>query len=264
MGEDNQAGLLFCSREARQAKRRRAFSSLFKNRRNLMPEQLKNLLIISVVVLALFILWALTIGVTYWDVVSRRKLSGIETAAWVALVVLLPGIGFTAYLNARLLGALLSPSGDARENPGRNTLIKRQIEPEKQTGTILAAEFLHPASPEVHPTQKTRVELERGARKIVLTVVAGPHIGVDYLLDNLPVKIGRGHEVSIPLDEDYGVSRMHAEIYEQSGILRIRDLQSTHGTKVNDVSITDKSLGPGDVIGVGESELMVGVQEDRK
>jgi hypothetical protein len=76
-----------------------------------MPEQLKNLLIITIVIFILFIFWAISIGITYLDAVSRRKLSGSETVAWIALVVLIPGIGFAAYLFARLLGGILSPSG---------------------------------------------------------------------------------------------------------------------------------------------------------
>jgi hypothetical protein len=223
-----------------------------------MPEQWKNLLIITVVVFVLLILWAISIGITYWDVVSRRKLSGIETAAWIALVVLVPGIGFVAYLFASLLGSALSPGGPAGENPRRVTILK----PERRTGTIPAAEFLQSTSPDVLSTQKTMAVLERGARKFKLTIITGPNTGEEYILDTLPVKIGRGQEVSIPLDEDQGVSRLHAEIYEQTGVLRIRDLKSTHGTKVNDFSINDKSLDPGDRIRVGVSILLVGVQEE--
>ena len=81
-------------------------------------------------------------------------------------------------------------------------------------------------------------------------------------MENLPAKIGRGLDVSIRLDGDQLVSRLHAEIYEQSGVLRIRDLNSTHGTKVNDFSITDKSLDPGDQIRVGISILRVEVREE--
>ena len=68
--------------------------------------------------------------------------------------------------------------------------------------------------------------------------------------------------MSIALDEDRSVSRLQAEIYEQSGVLRIRDLKSTHGTKVNDFSISDKSLDAGDRIWVGMSILLVGVKEE--
>jgi hypothetical protein len=198
------------------------------------------------------------------DAVSRRKLSGSETVAWIALVVLIPGIGFAAYLFARLLGGILSPSGPPLEKPRRETMLKHQPELERRTGTIPAAEFMQSNDPEVIPTQKTRSASERGMRKFKLTIIAGPHKGAEYFLDNLPVKIGRGSDVAVPLDEDHGVSRLHAEIYEQIGVLRIRDLNSTHGSKVNDFSISDKSLDPGDRIRVGASILMFGVQEEHQ
>ena len=99
-------------------------------------------------------------------------------------------------------------------------------------------------------------------RKFTISIVAGPNAGGEYLLENFPVKIGRGAEVYIRLDGDQGVSRLHAEIYEQTGVLRIRDLNSTHGTKVNEFSINDKGLDPGDQIRIGTSILKVGVQEE--
>lgn len=229
-----------------------------------MPDQLKTLLIITSVVFALFALWAISIGITYWDIVSHRKLSGGVTAAWVALVVLIPGIGFVAYLFARLLEKLLSQDAPAGGDLRRLTMLKRQSEPEWRTGTISAAELLEPALSEDRSTQKTRGLPEKGIGKYKLTIIAGPHVGLEYILDNLPVKIGRGREVSIPLNEDQGVSRQHAEIYEQTGNLRIRDLKSTHGTKVNDFGITDKGLESGDQIQVGESILLVGVREENR
>ncbi len=229
-----------------------------------MPDQVKILLIIIVGFFFLFILWAISIGVTYWDSASRRKLSGIETAAWVGLVVLIPGIGFAGYLFGRVLEAFLSSGRLGRENPNyprRVTLLKRQIGPGQQTGTILGADLLQSPSTGFLSTQPTSAVLNQGVRKYTLTVIEGPYSGVAYILDSLPVRIGRGQEVSIPLDDDRGVSRQHAELYEEMGALRIRDLKSTHGTKVNDFSINDKSLVPGDRIRVGVSTLLVGIQE---
>ena len=228
-----------------------------------MPDPLKNLFIITGVVLVLIILWAITIGFTYWDAVSRRKLTGIETVAWVALVVLIPGIGFVAYLLARQLGRPLSPGSPARETPRWVTMLKRQPQPEQRTGTIAASVFLQSASSEELPTQPTQAALARGVRRYQLTIIAGPHVGVNHVLDHLPVRIGRGPEVSIPLDEDMGVSRLHAEIYEHAGSLHIRDLKSTQGTQVNENRITDQTLDPGDRIKVGGSILMFGVLEER-
>ena len=237
-----------------------------------MPDQLKTLLIITGVVLAFFTLWAISIGTTYWDIVSRRKLSGVEIAAWMALVVLIPGIGFAAYLLVRLLERLLSGSVPAGENSRRFTILKPRLGSEmqagarlagaRQTGTIAAADLLQRPSSEIISTQETRAVLEKGIRSYKLTIIAGPHSGAEYGLDSFPVKIGRGREASIALNEDQGVSRLHAEIYELAGALWIRDLKSMHGTKINGTSIDNKSLEPGDQIQVGETTLTIEAQEE--
>jgi hypothetical protein len=224
-----------------------------------MPDPLKNLVIITVIALVLIVLWAITIGFTYWDAVSRRKLSGIETMVWMALVVFIPGVGFAAYILTRQLKGAHFPGSPARETTRWVTMLKRQSQSEQRTGTIAASIFLQSNSTEAVLTQPTRAALARSVRIYKLTIVAGSLVGKEFVLDRLPVRIGRGLEVSVPLDEDMGVSRLHAEIYEQSGELRIRDLKSTHGTLVNDNLITDQNLSPGDRIRVGRSILMVGL-----
>jgi hypothetical protein len=159
------------------------------------------------------------------------------------------------------LGRALSPRLPAVEKPRRVTSLKREFEPEPRTGTIPAAEFLQPYTTETI-TAPNLTGVVMGMRKYEISVIAGPNSGETVPLENFPVKIGRGLDVSIRLDGDQLVSRLHAEIYQQSGVLRIRDLNSTHGTKVNDFSITDKSLDPGDQIRVGISLLRVEVREE--
>lgn len=229
-----------------------------------MSEQLKNLLLTTLIVLAIFLLWALSIGATYWDS-SRRKLSGAQTALWMILVVLLPGVGFAAYLFSKLLLSLPSPGRDpVRQPQQRITQQKRQAEYNIGSGTIPAAELARSTFPGSELTPGTDRALAAQARKHRLAVVEGPQTGREYALSSLPARIGRGPQADIRLDEDLGVSRQHAEIYEQSGMLRIRDLRSTHGTYVNDFSIDDKSLEPGDRIQVGVSTLVVDMKEKRK
>jgi hypothetical protein len=224
-----------------------------------MPEPLKNLVITIVIVFVLIVLWAITIGFTYWDAVSRRKLSGIETMIWMALAVLIPGAGFVVYLLARQLERVDGQGGSAKGTPRWVTLLKRQPQSEQRTGTIAASLFLQTSSTDAARTQPTRAALARPVQIYKLTVIAGSNMGKEHVLAHLPARIGRGMDVSIPLDDDVGVSRLHAEIYEQAGVLRIRDLMSTHGTLVNDNIITDLNLSPGDRIRVGRSTLMVGL-----
>jgi len=140
-------------------------------------------------------------------------------------------------------------------------MLKNRPNPEPNTGTIPAADLLLSTLPEAIHLQANGQGVRYTPPRYMLTVVEGPHEGLKYLLNRLPMKMGRGPDVSISLDEDLGVSRQHAEIYEQAGVLRIRDLQSTHGTQVNGFSIDDKSLDPGDRIHIGGSTLTVGLQE---
>ena len=227
----------------------------------MMPDQMKTVLLVTVVLFIVIVLWAISIGITYWDAASRRKLPGIEIAAWIALVVFIPGIGFAAYFFARLLGNSLSPNHQKVERPRRLTNLKRQLIPEQRTGTIPAAEFLQSTGSETFPAPLPSAGMRAKNRQYIIHILAGPNNGEEYILENFPVRIGRGFDVFISLDDDHGVSRQHAEIYQQTGVLRIRDLNSTHGTKVNDFSITDKGLDPGDQIQVGVSILKVGVLE---
>jgi pSer/pThr/pTyr-binding forkhead associated (FHA) protein len=90
-----------------------------------------------------------------------------------------------------------------------------------------------------------------------LAVVDGPDSGKSFVLDDLPAVIGRGRGAAIPLNGDMGVSRRHAEIYEQGQALRIRDLRSAHGTHVNGFDVNDKGLEAGDRIEIGHSVLEV-------
>ena len=90
-----------------------------------------------------------------------------------------------------------------------------------------------------------------------LAALEGPHAGQHFELRDLPARIGRGAEVAIRLDADLGVSRRHAELYWQAGVLRLRDTNSAHGTTVNGYTITDKGLAPGDRIRVGHSLLQL-------
>jgi hypothetical protein len=222
-----------------------------------------NFLLIIIAGSVLLTLWILSIGFTCWDVITRRRLSRIESGAWIALVILIPGIGFLGYLLSRFLGFTLSPSNYHEEYPRAATKLKRSPEMEPRSGTILGADLLPSHPPKLDPPQETKTAPQSETWTIKLSVMAGPHNGAEYIFKSLPIKIGRGSDVSLPLDEDLGVSRLHAEIYEQKGTLRIRDLHSTHGTKVNDLIISDNSLDTGDKIQIGVSILRISAQEEQ-
>src|SRR5262245_33894668 len=61
-------------------------------------------------------------------------------------------------------------------------------------------------------------------------------------LHPLPFRIGRRPGLELVLTQE-SVSKVHAEIYEDAGRLRIRDLQSTNGTFVNGELVEDGPIG---------------------
>jgi hypothetical protein len=199
----------------------------------------------------LVVVWGLSIAAVYWDL-KRQWLPRAEMLAWLAIVALLPGAGLAAYLLFRLFGRLfpLAPSGAPPGSAKKRVTQLRQAPAGApgRTGTILAADLV----------QETVAD-RRLLRSLVFTlaVIAGPHAGQEFSLDALPARLGRGGEAALRLDRDLGVSRQHAEIYRQDGILRIRDLESSHGVSVNGVPVHDQALEPGDKIQVGLSTLLV-------
>jgi hypothetical protein len=223
----------------------------------MISEQLLRLIIFLVLLLGFVVLWFASLGVTYWDT-SRRELHGGEKFAWLALVFVLPVLGFGAYLFTRLLDLIFTPREQAgSQPPKRVTYLKRQPESIQINTTIPAVEFVKPTMLDARQIQEADSTAEKLPPACQLSIIEGPMAGRKYRLQTLPAYIGRGADVDVRLDEDLGVSRRHAELYAQDGVLRIRDLKSTHGTQVNGFSIRDKGLENGDRIEVGDSTLVV-------
>jgi hypothetical protein len=92
-------------------------------------------------------------------------------------------------------------------------------------------------------------------------VTQGPEEGREFRLDHLPAMVGRGELAEIRLDRDPAVSRQHAEFYLWEGTLRVRDLNSRHGTAVQGVLVTDAELAPGQLVRAGTSILRIEPEE---
>jgi Inner membrane component of T3SS, cytoplasmic domain len=239
-----------------------------------MTDQVQTILLYTCLIFGFLLFWAASIGFTFWDA-SKRKLSTGELVGWVALAALMPLIGAAAYLFSRILSVLFSPGGpDSTPSHKRFTLFKRAQQPEVHTDTLLASDLLQdtyaaaqPAHPGTADDNSPRVSsAARGAReaRLHLKVIDGPHAGQEYHILSLPAQIGRVPEAAVRLDQDLGVSRHHAEIYERAGELRIRDLSSAHGTLLGGSKIDDRGLLPGDHIQVGLTTLEVREGEGRK
>jgi hypothetical protein len=233
-----------------------------------MTDQIKTIFLFTCLILGFLILWAASIAFTFWDA-SRRKLPTGELIAWIALAALIPLIGASAYLFSRALALWFSPRNSGSTSARKRvTWLKRVPQSEAHSGTYLAADLLQntyaapePARPQ---TQADLPLVPHTAARLFLKAIDGPHAGQEYPVFHLPAQIGRVPEAAVRLDQDLGVSRHHAEIYEQAGELRIRDLGSAHGTRLGGSNIEDRELEPGEQIQVGVTTLVIQIGEGRK
>lgn len=228
-----------------------------------MSETLTNPILTALLITGCCAAWGVSTGAVYWDLRRRRKPDS-ELAAWLALVALIPGVGLLAYLTWLLLGTFLTPREADPHPAGRKKRVTAVQRPEglpPRKTTIPAADLLRETIPEPEPNSGSSSE----SAALALLADAGPHASQRFPLAMLPATIGRGAAAGVRLEEDLGVSRSHAQVYLQAGVLRIRDLGSTHGTLVNGFSISDMGLEPGDRIRVGMSELVLetGLDEGR-
>jgi DNA-binding CsgD family transcriptional regulator len=78
-----------------------------------------------------------------------------------------------------------------------------------------------------------------------------------FPLDADRLTLGRGNDVTIRLDGDHGVSRLHALLERLDGGWRVADLGSRNGTFVNDHRLgTPIALRPGDELRAGSWRLV--------
>jgi pSer/pThr/pTyr-binding forkhead associated (FHA) protein len=90
---------------------------------------------------------------------------------------------------------------------------------------------------------------------LILEIVEGSQAGRQLPLDSV-VDVGREPSLPLHLDEDTQVSRRHARISVQGGVVVVEDLGSTNGTYVNDQPINaPRSLNPGDKVRIGLTVL---------
>jgi pSer/pThr/pTyr-binding forkhead associated (FHA) protein len=98
-----------------------------------------------------------------------------------------------------------------------------------------------------------------------ITVKKDDETILEYLVDTLPVHIGRKSDNDIVLEEK-NVSRKHAQIVMREDQYFIEDLGSTGGTKIDGETITEKDIHTGDVIEIGNYQLHFdsGIPEDER
>lgn len=91
---------------------------------------------------------------------------------------------------------------------------------------------------------------------IELRVIAGPDSGLETSLGLPTVCVGSALDNDIVLS-DRAVSRRHAEIRMTPNGLMLRDLNSTNGTFINDVRITEAYIPPNAECRFGYSRLLI-------
>ncbi|MFW5966568.1 MAG: GGDEF domain-containing protein [Persicimonas sp.] len=93
---------------------------------------------------------------------------------------------------------------------------------------------------------------EPSGQEACLVVINGVDLGKKYSLAQPATVLGRSSKVDIQIDED-AISRSHAIIDNTGDAFRVRDLDSTNGTYVNDKPISERTLVDGDQIKVGRT-----------
>ncbi|WP_377270327.1 FHA domain-containing protein [Peterkaempfera sp. SMS 1(5)a] len=103
------------------------------------------------------------------------------------------------------------------------------------------------------PQQQSR---QRRGAPTQLVVVQGSLAGTTVALQGQTITLGRAHDSTIVLDDDYASSR-HARIYpDQSGQWIVEDLGSTNGTYLDRQRLTAPSpLQPGMPIRIGRTVI---------
>jgi len=231
-----------------------------------MNDALLSLIKIAGITLLITVLWALTLGAIYWDI-HRRQQAGqrVNGLAWLAVAAFIPFIGPAAYLATRLLSGFAAQKGPADAAPVRRSETRAQVNSAARRAG--AARGL----PAIHADTLNKGALTRppgpvpaappGPPQFQFSITRGPGQGKTFLVERFPVQIGRGIDSFIRLDQDESVSRRHAQVYQGANGLRIRDLGSRHGTRINGKTVTDRPLKPGDRIEVGGTTLSCKVAE---
>ena len=97
-------------------------------------------------------------------------------------------------------------------------------------------------------------------RSVRLVVRRSPSLedGAEFPLNSAPVTVGRGGQNDLVLSGDEFASARHARIESRGDGVWVQDLDSTNGTYVNGSRVAGaQRLDPGDVLRVGETDLVV-------
>jgi pSer/pThr/pTyr-binding forkhead associated (FHA) protein len=221
--------------------------------------------------LLFLIFWAASIGFVYWDV-YRRNMPWRQQIVWIAVVALLPLLGFFVYLFARFVSPSLPGgigAGRGVQKMSSSLMKKRETMAMRVPGSQIYLPTIAVETASADPAASVKSATQPGPfpgrdrPAFTFSLLSGPGARREFVIKALPAIIGRSTGATVLLDADPSVSRQHAEIYERGGWLFIRDLDSKHGTQVNGVWISDQRLETGDEVLIGDSLLVLNAGENR-
>jgi EAL domain-containing protein (putative c-di-GMP-specific phosphodiesterase class I) len=156
---------------------------------------------------------------------------------------------------------------DALEVPNPSDEVERAVEPTLVAPAGSLGRGLVHASPSLSEAMDGALAVTRGGATadpqalwlLESLTTGGKHVR-RMLIYPLPFRIGRapGLELVLPSQQ---VSKQHAEIYQSSDGLRLRDLNSTNGTLVNRDLVRDHPIHEGDILHFADFEFRVARQE---
>ncbi|MGI8485403.1 MAG: FhaA domain-containing protein [Thermomicrobiales bacterium] len=114
--------------------------------------------------------------------------------------------------------------------------------------------------PQSRPSSVQQTEMfqpmRTGTHDLILRATSGLAVGQDFRLAEGSSTIGRSPGNTVVINSP-DISRRHARFEYSSGQVRIYDLNSTNGTRVNGEAIRVSDVFPGDTITLGSQELRV-------
>src|SRR3990170_105364 len=138
-------------------------------------------------------------------------------------------------------GPAPAADGDDRSDAGNDDDVAPAAPPHPgRTGAV--PQFLASFGEETTDVLDTPAVASGGVkpeRQLILTVLAGPQMGLSRVLDRPELVLGRG-EGSDLLLADQGLSRRHCRLVRDGGQLYIEDLESSNGTFVDGQQVSGR------------------------
>lgn len=116
---------------------------------------------------------------------------------------------------------------------------------------------MSPSDPDPITTQLTMISAgprRATPRSACVVVIHGEGLGKRADIEDQPVVVGRSQDADLHIPHK-SVSRQHCRIWRDGEHYRLRDLEATNRTRVNDQPVTETLLADGDHITLGECIL---------